>query len=87
MEALHHQRRLKEKANGANDVMIHAFGSWAMSQEGWEEERPISYEAGRGDEENAIRQWRVSEVQILVFHPAQCGARHASCSRVCSLAF
>jgi hypothetical protein len=35
MEALHHQHRGKENANGTNDVMINAFGSYATSQEGW----------------------------------------------------
>ena len=70
MEALHHQHRVKENANVANDIMIHAFGSWTMSQEEWGEERPITYGAGGEGEENTARQWRVYEGQILVSHPA-----------------
>jgi hypothetical protein len=33
VEARHHQHREKENANGAHDVMIHAFGSYTMSQQ------------------------------------------------------
>jgi hypothetical protein len=32
VEAFHYQHRGKENANGAHDVMIHAFGSYAMPQ-------------------------------------------------------
>jgi hypothetical protein len=45
VQALHHQHRVKENANGTHDVMIHAFGSWTMAQEGWGEERFITCEA------------------------------------------
>ena len=88
MQALHHQHRVKENAIGTHDVMIHAFGSWTMSQEGWGEERSISCEASEGRTRRIPPDSGVSpKGRFLSSTLLQCGARRASCSQVYSLAF